>query len=129
MLLGSVLERVERPEEAEAAYLKAVAAGSIPAQAEIAAFYARRGHPDPARQAFEKLKKQSEHSYVSPYLIAVAAAGVDREVAFGALEAAFAERSPALRLLRRDHRLTVLRDDPRFDRLVRVLWPPPGPAS
>ncbi|MBK5256325.1 MAG: winged helix-turn-helix domain-containing protein [Vicinamibacteria bacterium] len=126
LLMGDVLERVHRMDEAEQAYRKAVAAGSTPAKAELAAFYLRRHQPGLAKKMLSELQEQSRTSYVSPYLIAVASAGLDPEAAFRALEAAFEERSPALRLLRRDPRFDTIRGDPRFERLMRVLWPAPG---
>jgi tetratricopeptide (TPR) repeat protein len=123
MLLGDTLARVKRLDEAETAYRKAESAGAPAARAELASFYFTRGERDRAKEALADLEAQSRTTYVSPYLIAVATAGLDPERSFRALEAAFEERSPALRLLRRDPRFEPIRGDPRFTRLVNVLWP------
>lgn len=123
MVLGDTLVRAERFDEAEAAYRKAESAGAPAARAELASFYFMRGRKDLAKRALADLEAQARTSYVSPYLMAAAAAGLDPERAFRALEAAFEERSPALRLLKRDPRFDPIRGDPRFTRLVRVLWP------
>ena len=123
MLLGDTLARAGRLDEAEGAYRKAESVGAPAARAELASFNFMRGRKDLAKRALAELETQARASYVSPYLMAVAAAGLDPERAFRALEAAFEERSPALRLLRRDPRLDPIRADPRFARLMRVLWP------
>lgn len=123
LLLGETLARTNRMGEAEAAYLKAEAAGAPAARAALASFYFMRGRRDLAVQKLKDLEAQARSTYVSPYLLAMASAGLDREAAFRALEAAFEERSPALRLLRRDRRFDPIRDDPRFDRLVSILRP------
>lgn len=128
MLLGDALTRAKRFDEAEAAYRKAESAGAPAARAELASFYFRRGQRDLARRALSDLEAQSRTTYVSPYLLAVASAGLDPERSFRALEAAFEERSPALRLLRRDPRFDPIRADPRFARLVKVLWPEAPPT-
>ena len=123
VLLGDTLARAGRLDEAEGAYRKAESVGAPAARAELASFNFMRGRKDLAKRALAELETQARASYVSPYLMAVAAAGLDPERAFRALEAAFEERSPALRLLRRDPRLDPIRADPRFARLMRVLWP------
>jgi hypothetical protein len=82
-----------------------------------------RGRKELANRALADLEARAGASYVSPYLMAVASAGLDPERAFRALEAAFEERSPALRLLKRDPRFDPIRGDPRFTRLVKILWP------
>jgi hypothetical protein len=126
MLLGDARVRANRMDEAEAAYRKAEAAGAPAASAELASFYFMQGRTDPAKKALADLQARARNSYVSPYLLAVAAAGPDPELAFRSLEGAFEERSPALRALRQDPRFDPVRGDPRFERLVRVLWPEAG---
>jgi len=123
LVLGETLVRAKRFDEAEAAYLKAESVGAPAARAELASFYFMRGKKDLAKRALADLEARARTSYVSPYLMAIAAAGPDPERAFRALEAAFEERSPALRLLKRDPRFDPIRGDPRFTGLVRVLWP------
>ncbi|MEO8359621.1 MAG: winged helix-turn-helix domain-containing protein [Vicinamibacteria bacterium] len=128
ILLGDTLDQLHRESEAETAYKKA-AAKSDPGLAEISAFYSRTARPELARQTLDELRAHATSSYVSPYLIAVAAAGLDRELAFASLEAAFNERSSSLRLIRSDPRLKPLAVDPRFQRWLRVLWPGQTPGS
>jgi len=121
--LAEVLAQLGRDGEAEAAYIKAAASGSPSAKAELADFHARSGRPKRAADLVRELEKQAGSSYVAPFLLAKASARIDRDRAFAALEAAFEERSPYLRLLRRDPDFAALRGDPRFERIVRVLEP------
>jgi len=104
-------------------FKRADQAGAPAAKANLASLYAATGKKDLATAMLQTIEEQARASYVSPYLLAIASAALDRERAFRGLEAAFEERSPALRLLRDDPRLDALRADPRFGRLVRVLWP------
>ena len=123
MLLGDALAQSGREDDAEAEYRKAEAAGSPAAPAALVSFYSSKGRQDLARHELAKLTERARTSYVSPYLIAVAAASIDSDLAFRSLGQAFEERSPSLRLLRRDRRFDPIRKDARFSRLLNVLWP------
>lgn len=123
IVLGESLTAAKRRDQAEAAFKDADRVGAPSAKAMLAWFYAIDGKKDLAAAALAELEKSAETSYVSPYLLAMASAATDRGRAFRALEAAFEERSPALRLLHADPRFESLRDDPRFTRLVRTLRP------
>ncbi len=95
---------------------------------------AATGRLGEARDRLRSLDELAGRQYVSPYVRAVALAGLgQRDAAFVALDAAYQERHPWLVLLAIEPLLDPLRDDPRFARLMqRVgLWdssssaPPP----
>ena len=73
-----------------------------------------------AEKILHDLLKQSQKSYVSPYMIATIYAGLgDKEKAFSFLEKAYQERSPDVPyFLKADLRLDPLRSDPRFQDLM-----------
>lgn len=123
LLLAELLARSGRTAEAEPLYLKAEAKGSPSARGQLAWFYATTGRREQALASLAAVEARARQSYVPPYLMAAAAAALDREKAIGLLSAAFEERSPQLRLLRTDPRFDPLRGDPRFERMLRLLWP------
>ncbi len=129
MVLGEALMAAKRPDQAEAAFRNAERLGAPSAKALLAWLQALEGKEEQAAETLAELEKSARTSYVSPYLVAMASAEIDRERAFRALEAAFEERSPALRLLHADPRFASLRDDPRFARLVKILRPIDEAAS
>jgi DNA-binding winged helix-turn-helix (wHTH) protein/TolB-like protein/Flp pilus assembly protein TadD len=128
LLLAELLARSGNAIEAEPLYLQAEASGSPAARAQLAWFYARAGRREDALSSLAAVEALARKSYVPPYIVAAAAASLDREKALGLLAAAFEERSPQLRLLRTDPRFDPIRDDPRFQRMLRVLWPGLDPA-
>lgn len=128
LLLAELLARSGNAIEAEPLYLKAEALGSPAARAQLAWFYAREGRREDALSSLAAVEDLARKSYVPPYLVAAAAASLDRDKALGLLAAAFEERSPQLRLLRTDPRFDPIRDDPRFQRMLRVLRPSLDPA-
>ena len=80
-----------------------------------------------ARDRLRSLDELAGRQYVSPYVRAVALAGLgERDAAFVALDDAYQERHPWLVLLAIEPLLDPLRDDPRFGRLMRRvgLWDP-----
>jgi TolB-like protein/tetratricopeptide (TPR) repeat protein len=90
--------------------------------AELGESYAVAGKKQEALQILEQLGKLSGSSYVMPYWLALIHAGLKQnDAAFACLEAAYRERSATLALLRMDPRLDCLRDDPRFQDLVRRI--------
>lgn len=83
------------------------------------------GRINEARTLLRSLDELAGRQYVSPYVRAVALAGLgDRDAAFVALDAAYQERHPWLVLLAIEPLLDPLRVDPRFAQLMdRVgLW-------
>jgi TolB-like protein/DNA-binding winged helix-turn-helix (wHTH) protein/Tfp pilus assembly protein PilF len=123
IVLGEALMAAKRPDQAEAAFRSAERVGAPAAKATLAWFHAVKGNKDQAAEKLAELERSARTSYVSPYLVAMASAAIDHERAFQALEVAFEERSPALRLLQADPRFASLRGDPRFARLVKILRP------
>ena len=85
--------------------------------------YTATGRSAEAQKILHEWLRQSETSYVSPYMIATAYAGLgDKAKAFEYLEKAYQERSSDLPyFLKADLRLDNLRSDPRFQDLVRRM--------
>jgi len=84
--------------------------------------YGFAGQEDEAREVWAHMQEMARERYVSPYDQAVALTAVgDRDGAFEALEAAYAEHQSMLRMLVADDRLERLRNDPRFSDLARRI--------
>ena len=78
-----------------------------------------------ARSRLVRLEAAAKERYVSPLDLARLYAQVgDREKAFARLQAALAERSPGLVLLKVDHAWDRIRDDARFTAVVRRVGIP-----
>ena len=88
--------------------------------------YALSGKRAEAQKVIDHLKEVSAHSYVAPYNIAIIHAGLgDKDQAFAWLDRAYTERSYILAVyLPTDARLDPLRDDPRFNNLIRRVGLP-----
>jgi TolB-like protein/DNA-binding winged helix-turn-helix (wHTH) protein/Flp pilus assembly protein TadD len=81
---------------------------------------ARMGRESEARAVIAVLEAQSRERYVPPYVIALIHAGLDeREATFEWLERAYHARDVHLVFLAVDPRWDDLRDDPRFESLLR----------
>lgn len=124
--LGLAYEFKGRYEEAIAEYqrgieLSASRAESPGISAVLARAYAASGRGDQARDILNRLKEQSQRSYVSPCDIAeVHAALGEDDQAFEWLEKAYDARSSDLRFLKVSQSFTdSLRLDPRFTDLLR----------
>jgi TolB-like protein/Tfp pilus assembly protein PilF len=106
-------------------YQKAVelSQGDSDTTAALAHAYAATGRKADAQEILHKWLRQSETSYVSPYMIATVYAGLaGKDEAFEYLEKAYKERSPDLPyFLRADLRIDSLRSDPRFQDLMRRM--------
>lgn len=73
-----------------------------------------------ARALLDRLLRQREHEYVSPYDVALVYAGLgDKDEAFNWLQQAYQERSSLLVFASREPRLAALRSEPRFAALMR----------
>jgi TolB-like protein/DNA-binding winged helix-turn-helix (wHTH) protein len=106
-------------------YQKAVelSQGDSDPNAALAHAYATTGKNAEAQKILNEWLRQSETSYVSPYMIATVYAGLgERNKAFEYLEKAYQERSSDLPyFLKADLRLDSLRSDPRFQDLMRRM--------
>jgi tetratricopeptide (TPR) repeat protein len=91
-------------------------------EATLAYAYALAGNKAEARRLLEALKQTARQRYVPPDWIAIAYAGLDdRDQAFAWLEKAYQEHSTLLPFLKVYSLFDRLRDDPRFQDLVRRM--------
>jgi len=73
-----------------------------------------------ARAVLDRLLRQRQHQYVSPYDVALVYAGLgDKDQALDWLQRAYQERSSLLVFALREPRLAPLRTEPRFAALMR----------
>ena len=82
--------------------------------------YGRSGQPAKARQTLEKLERMYSRRQIDPAPMFVAHIGMNnKDKAFAWLQKAYLEHSSALTALRVDPIYDSLRDDPRFQELMR----------
>jgi DNA-binding winged helix-turn-helix (wHTH) protein/lipoprotein NlpI len=82
--------------------------------------HAMMGHRLEAEAAIAELHQRSKDTFVSPYALAVIYAALgDRDDAFAWLEKALADKSYWIIYLKVDPALDAIREDPRFDVMVR----------
>jgi tetratricopeptide (TPR) repeat protein len=80
------------------------------------------GRVDEARQILAELERLGNHTYVTPYGVALVHAGLgSSDIALTWLNRAFQERSHWLVWLGLDPRWNAFRSDPRFNELVRRM--------
>jgi tetratricopeptide (TPR) repeat protein len=125
--LGSAYEQKGMFPEAIAEFQKAVD-GSNRVQLAVASLahaFALDGKQAEAEKLLAELKERSGSEYVSSYLIAeIYVALGEKEAAIKLLDQAYDERSIDLVLAKVDPRLDPLRDDPRFQQVLkRVGFP------
>jgi TolB-like protein/Tfp pilus assembly protein PilF len=90
--------------------------------ADIAHVYAVSGNQSEAERILNELIQKSEHTYVSPYNIAIVYTGHGkREKALEWLNRAYGDHSYWMSWLKIDPRLSELRSDPQFVTLVRQV--------
>jgi serine/threonine protein kinase/tetratricopeptide (TPR) repeat protein len=100
------------------------------AYAMLAWIHGMSGRPEEARQALAELERLSRHSHVRGEAWAWAYTGIgDKDRAFHHLNQACDERSPGIVFFKLDPLLDRLRDDPRFDRLLRRIGVASGRPS
>ena len=123
MNLGFAYEQKGMFEEAIAEFQTAAAAWANGyALASLGHAYAVSGRKQKAQQISAQLTEQSKRGYVSAYDMAVLHAGLgEKEKAFAWLEKAYQERSAFLIHMQWDPRFDNLRDDPRFQALLRRM--------
>ncbi|MGQ0812879.1 MAG: tetratricopeptide repeat protein [Gemmatimonadota bacterium] len=125
--LGLTLVQQGKPDEAIAEFQRgvALAGGRLPqwwAQGGLGYAYAKSGRPAEARRILEQFEHESRRRYVSPDLMAIIYFGLDdRERAFQWLERAVEERSNWPLYLRVDPMFDTVRNDPRFQRLLKKM--------
>jgi tetratricopeptide (TPR) repeat protein len=110
-------------DQAIAEFLRSRELGGTPtALAYLGHVYAEAGREAEARGALAELQELATTAYVGPDLFALIHLGLgDHEQAFDWLEKAYVERAFGLMLLKLDQRYDPLRDDPRFDDLLRRI--------
>ena len=92
------------------------------ATAELGYVYARSGRKEETQKTLDTLRDQSSRRYVASYFPALVHAGRgDSEQALAYLEQAFNERAAPMVFINIDPRLSGLRSNPRFQKLLRQL--------
>jgi len=82
--------------------------------------YGLAGRRDQAQKSLKKLKALVQHTYVSPSsMAAIYAVLNEKDAAFEWLEKCYTDRSATIRALKTDPLCDPLRQDPRFDSLLR----------
>jgi TolB-like protein/DNA-binding winged helix-turn-helix (wHTH) protein/Flp pilus assembly protein TadD len=123
--LGVGLEGSGQAREAIPEYQRAVelSQGDSDPTASLAHAYAATSQRAETEKILHQFLRQSETSFVSPYMIATVYAALgDKDRAFEYLEKAYQIRSTDLPyFLRADLRLDTLRPDPRFQDLLRRM--------
>ena len=98
--------------------------------AQLASAYAAAGKRREALRVLDELMEESNRSYVSPARIARVYVWLgDKDQAFAWLEKAYQERSPLVPTVKVDPIFDPLRDDPRFQALLRRLNFPPQKSA
>ncbi len=122
--LGRAYEQQGMYQQAITAFEKAVACSGRSSRdlASLAHAYAVAGKRREAVKLLEELKQISKRGYVSPYALALVAAGLGNKTeTFARLAKAYTELDSALPFLKVNPRLAPLRSDSRFQDLVRRL--------
>lgn len=120
--LGSVLWHVERYDEAIKIALRGIEIlGRLPySLCWLASAYAAAGEKEKAYELIEEIEEMSASRYVSPYLTAMIYSNLDDlERAFEYLEKALKVRDGRLAWLAIDPQFTALRDDTRYQEILR----------
>jgi eukaryotic-like serine/threonine-protein kinase len=111
--------------EALNAFAKAVELSGGARSVDIAGMgyiYARMGENDRAREVLSDLLQKSSERFISPEDIAVVSAALgDFRTAFSYMEKAIQERGFWTCFVMVDHRFDILRNDPRFDEIVKKM--------
>jgi adenylate cyclase len=121
MRLGSAYVQKRMFEEAVAAFQKAVGVAAAPWQmVSLGYVYALSGKTDEARRLLAELRDLARQRYVSPCHVAGVHVGLgEHDQALQWLERAYEERDGILVYLKVEPRFDPLRDDPRFQDLMR----------
>jgi TolB-like protein/DNA-binding winged helix-turn-helix (wHTH) protein len=123
LYMGQIEEYRGRFPEAILRFRKAYeTSGALLHLANVGHAYAKSGNRREALRILAQLSQLSKTRYVSPYSFALVYLGLaDREKAFEWLQRAVAERSQTVTTMKVDQVYDHLRDDPRFDSLLRQI--------
>ncbi|MEP7037023.1 MAG: tetratricopeptide repeat protein, partial [Acidobacteriota bacterium] len=124
LYLGQAYEQKKMYKEAIATYQKGMSQSERNPKllASLGYAYALNGERDKAKQTLGELREISKRQYVSPYLFAVVYLGLgDKDQTFAQLDKAFQDRSFFLIWLKVEPLFDSLRDDPRFQDLLRRI--------
>jgi len=125
--LGQAYEQKKMYAEAIATYQKGITQAERHPQliAALGHAYALAGERGKATQALDELRRMSKQRHIDPYLIAFVYTGLgDKEQAFAWLNRAYQDRSSFLIWLKVEPQFNSLRDDPRFQDLLRRVGLP-----
>jgi serine/threonine-protein kinase len=118
--MGWAYDRKGMQQEALAALDEAIRLGSTYAAAYRSYMHARSGETAEAERLLLELQTQLQGAYVSPHHVAIIYAGLgDRERTFEWLEKAYDSREEAMMFLNVDPTWDDLREDSRFQSLVK----------
>ena len=110
------------PEAIAAAEAATKSADTLFMQSIRAQVYAVTGKTREARELLVEIKERARRQYVCPYEIGLTYVALgDKDEAFNWLERAYLARADCMIWLRVDVRLDPLRDDPRFQSLLRRM--------
>jgi hypothetical protein len=83
---------------------------------------AAAGDRNGARDVLEEIEKDAKTTYISPYVVAVAYAGLDDEDrAFESLDQAYRDRDPGMAFIATEPFFDRLRSDRRFTGLLKRM--------
>lgn len=118
--LGAAYAQIRMFEEAAAAHQKAVGAGAVGHLRSLGYVYALSGKTDEARRVLAELRNLAGQRYISPRHFAYVNLGLgEHDEALQWLERAYEERHGFLVSLKVEPKFDPLRDDPRFQDLMR----------
>jgi serine/threonine protein kinase/Tfp pilus assembly protein PilF len=93
-----------------------------PVIASLGWVYAMSGDKKSARKILKELEERAKKSYIAPFLFAKIHAALDqKDLAFQWLDRAYDERDTALIHVLTDESVDSIRDDPRFDELLKKI--------
>jgi serine/threonine protein kinase/Tfp pilus assembly protein PilF len=99
-----------------------VAKDFTPVMAALGWFHAMNSDKKSARKILSNLKEEAKKSYVRPFLFAkIHAALGENDLAFGWFQRAYQERDSSLTWLLTDESVDCIREDPRFDELLKKV--------
>ena len=122
--IGQAYLQQKKFDQAIAEINKAIdlSAGNVRMKATLGYAYALAGRRSEAEKIIALLKDEAKKRYVSPYFIATVYAGLnEKDLTFEWLEKAYEERHPYLTLLKVEPVFDLVREDARFQDLLRRL--------